>query len=168
VGKTSILHIAPENTAGVPYNVTAMQNKFGLNARLLTLYKIPFNFPEDVCLNQSIPRSKIAMKWRELKQSLLHKKIKDEKLNSLTYMPYFAPSNKLEKAYMKRREKRNESRFLNALKELDADSFDIYHFDGGIDYYSDSRLAKKWKQEGRKIVNCYFREKKTSSWDESP
>lgn len=151
-----ILHIAPENTAGVPFNVAVMQNKFGLHARLLTLYKIPFSFPEDVCLDLSIPRSGLAMKWRELKQSKMHKKIKVEKLESLTYMPFFKPANKLELVYMQRRERRNEAKFLKALKELDADSFEIFHFDGGIDYYSDSRLAKKWKTSGKKVVNCYF------------
>lgn len=153
---TKVLHIAPENTAGVPYNVMHMQNMFGMKARLLTLYKIPFDFPEDVCLDLSIPRSRAAMKWRAVKHKLLHKKIKAENKDSLTHMPYFKPANAIEKAYMQRREKRNEKAFLNALNELDADSFEIIHFDGGIDYYGDSRLARKWKSDGKKIVNCYF------------
>jgi len=128
----------------------------GMRARLLTLYKIPFDFPEDVCLDLTIPRSKAAMKWRAIKHSLLHKSIKAKNIDSLTHMPYFKPANPLEKAYMQRREKKNEKTFMNALKELDLDSFEIIHFDGGIDYYSDSRLAKKWKSSGKKIVNCYF------------
>ncbi|HJY62991.1 MAG TPA: glycosyltransferase [Ignavibacteria bacterium] len=153
---TKVFHISPENTAGVPYNVMAMQNKFGMAARLLTFYKIPFNFHEDICLDLPIPRSKLAMKWREFKQSNLHKKIKEQNLDSLTHLPYFKPANSVELAYMKRREKRNEGKLLRALNEMKADTFDIIHFGSGIDYYSDSRLAKKWKKAGKKIINCYY------------
>jgi len=152
----SVLHIAPENTAGVPYNVMNMQNMFGMRSRLLTFYKIPFDFPEDICLNLAIPRSGLAMKYRDVKHSLLHKKIKDKNIDSLTYMPYFKPANALEVVYMQRRERKNEKIFLDALNTLQAETFDIIHFDGGIDFYRDSRLAKKWKSAGKKIVNCYF------------
>jgi glycosyltransferase involved in cell wall biosynthesis len=152
----SVLHIAPENTAGVPYNVMNMQNMFGMSSRLLTLYKIPFDFPEDICLNLAIPRSGLAMKYRDVKHSLLHKKIKDKNIDSLTYMPYFKPANALELIYMQRRERKNEKIFLNALNTLQPETFDIIHFDGGIDFYRDSRLASIWKSAGKKIVNCYF------------
>jgi hypothetical protein len=70
--KPSVIHIAPENTAGVPYNVMEMQRKFGFNSRLLTFYKIPFDFPEDICLNLKLPRGRLAMKWRKFKQAKLH------------------------------------------------------------------------------------------------
>lgn len=152
----SVLHIAPENTAGVPYNVMKMQNMFGLPARLITFYKIPYDFPEDICLNLSLPRSKVAMKWREYKQSKLHSDIKDQDIDKWTHMPYFSPKNPVEETYMKYRESKNKSKLFRALKEVDSDSFNIIHFDGGIDFFSDSHLARKWKTDGKKIVNCYF------------
>ncbi len=152
----SVLHIAPENTAGVPYNVMSMQNMFGMPARLVTFYKIPYNFPEDICLNLELPRSRLAMKWREYKQSRMHSDIKEQDIDKWTHMPEFNPRNSFEKAYMKYRESKNQGKLLKALDDINADSFDIIHFDGGIDFFSDSRLAKKWKSEGKKIVNCYF------------
>ncbi len=151
-----VLHIAPENTAGVPYNVMKMQNMFGLPSRLLTFYKIPYDFPEDICLNLPLPRSKIAMKWREFKQGSLHSKMKDEQIDKWTHLPYFEPKNPAEKAYMKLRENRNKPKFLKALDELNTELFDIIHFDGGIDFFNDSHLAKTFKMKGKKIVNCYF------------
>jgi len=96
------------------------------------------------------------MKWRELKQQRLHKGIKTEMADKWTHMPVFKPKNAAEKAYMKYRENRNKGKFLKVLNEINADNFDIFHFDGGIDFFSDSRLAKKWKSAGKKIVNCYF------------
>ncbi len=151
-----VLHIAPENTAGVPYNVKKMQSDFGMPARLITFYQIPFDFPEDICLNLPLPRSKVAMKWREFKQSNLQNKIKTEQIDKWTHLPYFAPKNAAEKGYMKLRENRNKPKFLKALDEVDAESFDIIHFDGGIDFFQDSHLAKAFKMKGKKLVNCYF------------
>ncbi|MFI5212145.1 MAG: glycosyltransferase, partial [Ignavibacteria bacterium] len=54
------------------------------------------------------------------------------------------------------RENKNKSKILKALDEVNADSFGIIHFDGGIDFFSDSRLANAFKLKGKKIVNCYF------------
>jgi hypothetical protein len=151
-----ILHIAPENTAGVPYNVMNMQNMFGMQARLITFYKIPYNFPEDVCLKLPLPRNRLAMKWREYKQSKLQDEIKEQDIDKWTHLPYFSPKNPMEEAYMKMREGKNKSRFLKALKDVGADSFDVIHFDGGIDFFGDSHFAKACKLSGKKIVNCYF------------
>ncbi|MCC7159708.1 MAG: glycosyltransferase [Ignavibacteria bacterium] len=152
----SVLHIAPENTAGVPYNVMNMQNINGMPSRLITFYKIPYDFPEDLCLKLSIPRSKVAMRWREYKQSKLQNKIETESMDKWTHLPYFAAKNPAEQAYMKYRENKNKGKFLKILDEVGADSFDIIHFDGGIDFFADSHLAKAFKMKGKKIVNCYF------------
>lgn len=154
--ENKILHIAPENTAGVPYNVMKMHNGSGFLSRLITFYKIQYNFPEDICLDLKLPRGWLAMKWRAFKMSAMHSDIQENKADKWTHMPYFAPKNSLEKFYMNLREGRNKSKFLKVLKDIDADSFNIIHFDGGIDFFNDSRQAKKWKASGKKIINCYF------------
>jgi hypothetical protein len=154
--EAKVLHIAPENTAGVPYSMMDMQNQSGFKSRLITFYKIPFDFPEDICLDLKLPRGRLAMKWRSIKHSMLHNKIKEQKINQYSHMPYFAPGNLLEKFYMNLREGKNENKLLKALEDIDVESFGIIHFDGGIDFFRDSRLAKKWKKEGKKILNCYF------------
>jgi glycosyltransferase involved in cell wall biosynthesis len=154
--KPAVLHIAPENTAGVPFNVVEMQNKFGLYSRLITFYKIPFDFPEDICLNLKLPRGRLAMGWRKFKQSNLHRQLTEDRADQFTNMPCFKPKNSLEKYYLLSREKKNKGVFLKALENVKSNEFDIIHFDSGIDFFSDSRTAKKFKSEGKKIVNCYF------------
>ena len=37
-----------------------------------------------------------------------------------------------------------------------SNDFDIIHYDGGLDFYRDSRQALKWKKQGKKIVCCYY------------
>ncbi len=152
----SILHIAPENTAGVPYNVMEMQNQFRLPARLITFYKIPFDFPEDICLNLKLPRGRLAMGWRKFKQAKLHEELREQKADKYSHLPYFAPRNFFENLYLKYREKKNKISFAEALNKVNSSDFPVIHFDGGIDFFSDSRTAKKWKLDGKKIVNCYF------------
>jgi glycosyltransferase involved in cell wall biosynthesis len=156
LAEISVLHIAPENTAGVPYNVMEMQRRFGFESRLLTFYKIPFDFPEDICLNLRLPRGRLAMGWRRFKQSKLHENLDENKIDQYTHMPYFSPKNAMEKYYLKLREKKNQDAFLNVLDKYKLNDFGIIHFDGGIDFFSDSRMARKWKFKGKKIVNCYF------------
>jgi hypothetical protein len=156
MNKLSILHIAPENTAGVPFSVTEMQNRFGLHARLLTFYRNPYNFPEDVCLDIPLPRNRLAMKWRKMKRASLSRQLSVQNADKCTNLPYFKPKNFLEGMYMKSRERKNEVKFLQVLQQLNPDNFNVIHFEGGMDYYKDSRLARKWKQEGKKIVCCYY------------
>ncbi len=154
--EVKILHISPENTAGVPFNVMKMQNEFGFYSRLITFYKSKYDFPEDICLGLKLHKGRLAMKWRDYKRSELRKELKEKEICHLIHMPYFTPKNTLEKFYMNLREKKNRNIFLKGLENIDSETFDIIHFDSGIDFFSDSRMAKKWKQNGKKIVNSYF------------
>ena len=96
------------------------------------------------------------MGWRKFKQTKLHENLDKDKIDQYTHMPYFSPKNTMEKYYLKLREKKNQDAFLNALEKYGLYNSDIIHFDGGIDFFSDSRLAEKWKSQGKKIINCYF------------
>lgn len=154
--KPSILHIAPENTAGVPYNLNEMLNRFGFKSRLITFYKVPYDFKEDLCLNLPLPKGKIAMSWRKFKQQKLKDELNKNEKNYFTNLPYFKPKNSLEKLYMKLRQISNEKEFAEALKIVDVLSFDIIQFDGGIDFYLNSKFALDMKAKGKKIINCYY------------
>lgn len=96
------------------------------------------------------------MGWRRYKQVKLKNSLAEQDKNYFTHLPYYSPGNAFETWYRKKREKKNETKFLDALKAVDSDLFDVIHFGSGIDYYSDCRLAKLWKQKGKKIVNCYY------------
>ncbi len=96
------------------------------------------------------------MAWRRFKQARLHKKIRKLGEDQSTHLPLFAPGNFFERLFLVQRERRNSGAFLGAISELKHKEFNIIHFDGGIDFFSDSRTAAKFKAEGKKIVNCYF------------
>ena len=60
----SILHIAPENFAGVPIDFKRMHEHFGNSSRLITFHDNPLGFEEDICCHFAIPRSKAATFYR--------------------------------------------------------------------------------------------------------
>ena len=141
-----ILHIAPQNFAGMPFDFVKMQKEFGAESRLVTLYKSGMNFPEDICLGFSLPSGKSAKFWRDKKTVA----------KAVTELKYASPKNILEKFYFGLRDRINSGKIVKAIKDFNMYDFDIYHFDGGMDLFRDLRFAKELKKRNKKIVCCYF------------
>ena len=144
-----ILHIAPQNYAGVPYDFYKMHLECGDESRLITLHKNQRDFPEDICLNLSLPNFKLAKVWRR-------KKILDREEEHLVSAPFFASKNFLENLYFVFNDKLKRKIIEESIEKYHLNDYDIIHYDTGLDFYRDSRQAKKWKREGKKIVCCYF------------
>ncbi|MCE1163955.1 MAG: hypothetical protein LWX07_00975 [Bacteroidetes bacterium] len=136
-----ILHIAPQNFAGMPLDFARMQSENGYNARLVTIFRNTIDFDEDLSLNFTLPVSKTAKKWRDSK---------------ITGMKYYKPKNILESVYFKLRDFKNSGTIEKFIDENKLYDYDVYHFDGGMDFYRDLRFAKELDKLGKKIVCCYF------------
>ena len=65
-----ILHIAPLNFAGVPYDFFKMHNACGDYSRIITLHKNERVFPEDICLNLASAKSNISKDIAQKKNSI--------------------------------------------------------------------------------------------------
>ncbi len=130
----------------MPVDFVKMHRRFGSESRLITLYKNSLNFEEDICLGFELPKGKIAKSWRD-------SKIEAEAKPSLRY---YKPTNLAERLFFKLRDLRNSRKIQPAIDEFGLYDFDIYHFDGGMDLYRDSRFALELKKRGKKIVCCYF------------
>lgn len=87
-----ILHLAPRNYAGVPYDFFKMHNSMGDYSRLITYHKNERDYPEDICLNLPLPEFGIAKMWRR-------KKVIDKEKNNPNGIPVFTPRNIIEKFY---------------------------------------------------------------------
>jgi glycosyltransferase involved in cell wall biosynthesis len=144
-----ILHLAPENYAGVPYSYFEMHNALGDLSRLVTYHKNKLQFPVDICLNIPLPDFPLASRWRNKKGVLVRNSTVDS-------APEFRPRNFIEAIYFKFDYISRKNIVEKAIKEYQLDGFDIIHYDGGLDLYRDASQAKKWKKEGKKIVCCYY------------
>lgn len=140
-----ILHIAPQNFAGMPLDFVKMHRSKGTESRLITLYKNTVNFEEDICLDFKLPAGKGAKIWRDSKVSSGSAKLKFNK-----------PKNLAEKIFFKLRDELNKPAINNIINEFDLFSYDIYHFDGGMDFFRDLRFSGELKKRGKKIVCCYY------------
>lgn len=132
------------NVAGVPYNMMEMQRQFGHDARLVTLHSNDMTFPEDICLNLPLFRNSAAQSWRKFKAG-----------RNKTARPVYAPRNIFERAFFSVDDRFRKSRIESAMKMHQLEEFEIIHYDGGLDFFRDARIAQRWKAAGKKIV-CHY------------
>ena len=144
-----ILHLAPQNYAGVPYDFFKMHNSAGDYSHLITYHKNPIDFPEDICLDLPLPDFSFAKKWRK-------KKVLDKENVPVKTAPYFASKNVLEQLYFSINDKLKRKKIEAAIEKYNLNDFDVIHYDGGLDFYRYPQQALKWKKEGKKIVCCYY------------
>lgn len=144
-----ILHVAPQNYAGVPYDFFSMHNACGDSSRLISLHKNPLSFKEDICLDFPLPDFDLAKKWRR-------KKVSDMEETKITSAPIFKSKNMFESLYYYFSDISRSPKVDSLIQKLSLDDYDIIHFDGGLDFYRSPKQALKWKAAGKKIVCCYY------------
>lgn len=125
----------------MPLDFARMQSENGHYARLVTIFQNTLNFDEDLTLGFKLPAGRIAKQWRDSK---------------ITSLKYYEPKNSAEKIYFKIRDLKNKSKIEKFIEENKLYDFDVYHFDGGMDFYRNLRFAKEINKLGKKIVCCYF------------
>ena len=144
-----ILHIAPLNFAGVPYDFFQMHNACGDYSRIVTLHQNERVFPEDICLDLPLPNQTLAKLLRKKRVNELEEKQRDS-------AHYFKPKNLFEKTYYRFYDSLIQPKIEKAISDYSLDDFDIIHYDGGLDFYRNAKQAIKWKKQGKKIVCCYY------------
>lgn len=144
-----ILHLAPQNYAGVPYDFFRMHNSAGDSSRLITYHKNPIDFPEDICLNLPLPEFGFARSWRK-------KKVTRREDTFVATAPFFVPGNVLERVYFNITDRMRKAKIEEAIEKYNLDDYNIIHYDAGLDFYRFPSQALKWKQQGKKIVCCYY------------
>ncbi|CAN5622959.1 glycosyltransferase family 4 protein [soil metagenome] len=141
-----ILHIAPQNTAGMPMDFVKMHRSAGHTSNLITIFKNTLDFEEDISIGLSLPSGKFARGWRNKKML----SSEPEKLK------YISSKNLAEDYFFRIRDKFNKKKINSIIEKHDLFNYDIYHFDGGVDLFRDVSFAKELKKRGKKIVCCYF------------
>ncbi|MHB1688157.1 MAG: glycosyltransferase [Ignavibacteriaceae bacterium] len=144
-----ILHLAPQNYAGVPYDFSKMHLASGDESRLITFHKNPLDFPEDICLDFPLPNFPLAKIWRR-------KKVTERESDKINLAPEFKPKNPVEKFYFNLSDQFKKKKVFETIKKYNLNEYQIIHYDAGLDFFRDASLAKKWKEEGKKIVCCYY------------
>lgn len=146
-----ILHIASQNTAGMPMDFVKMHRAAGQDANLLTIFKNNLDFEEDISIGLKLPSGKLAQSWRNKKVSSGAKS-----KNVPSKIKYIEPKNIAEELFFTVRDKLNTKKINSVIEKYDLYNYDIYHFDGGVDLFRDVSFAMELKKRKKKIVCCYF------------
>lgn len=144
-----ILHMAPQNYAGVPYDFFRMHLDSGDQSHLITYHKNQLSFPEDICLDFPLPKNRMAAFWRK-------KKMQERESAAAATFHYFKPKNFIEKIYFSLSNLSRKNKVDQLIEKYDLDDYDIIHYDAGLDVFRNSSLALRWKNQGKKIICCYF------------
>ncbi len=150
-----ILHIAPFNTAGVPFAFVEAERKMGFDSHLVTLGKSSFASNKGICLNLPFMTTPGI--------GVLKRFVSDPsvmKIHNIHQIPkqipkYWSPNGVFEKSLIQIREKIWQKKINRLLSDLDLLSFDIVQLDGGLEFYRDGRTIKNLKKYGKKVICCY-------------
>jgi glycosyltransferase involved in cell wall biosynthesis len=91
-----------------------------------------------------------------LAKILRRKKIQSLEEKERDTAHYFEFRNSFEKSYYRVYDFLIQPKIKKAISDYSLNDFDLIHYDGGLDFYRDSRQALQWKKQGRKIVCCYY------------
>lgn len=141
---SKILHIAPENFAGVPISFVKMHRQIGDESRLITLHKTKIDFEEDLCLNLPLPEFKLAKLWRS-------KKVSEIQQDTKIAAPFFSPKNIFEELYFNWSDGQRRALVDEVITRLNLNEYEIIHYDGGLDFFRNPTQALKWKKGGRRL-----------------
>ena len=150
-----ILHIAPTNISGVPGQFVQAERRLGFDSLLVTLFRDPRKFPQDLCLNLPFIDNPFA-KWIKRRVSLPQRLAVDNVLRiperiPKTWKPHTAP----ERWLVRWRDAVWRPRIEKAIEKYGLDRYDVYQLDGGLGFYRSGRFIRKMKERGKKIICCY-------------
>ncbi|MFQ5603935.1 MAG: glycosyltransferase [bacterium] len=150
-----ILHIAPFNTAGVPFTLVKAERKLKHYSRLITLGKDARNYEEDVCLE--LPYLNFwGTRFAKRLFSNPNKLSIDNRIKSPDEIPLtWRPNGRAEKMLIKFREARWQKIISGLFEKIDFWNFDVYQLDGGLEFFRDGRTVQRLKQANKKIICCY-------------
>lgn len=145
-----ILHIAPENFAGVPFTIVKAERELGHYSRLITFFS-KTNYEEDISLNLPFIKNPVIDKLRDLRYR--------ETLSNKLKIPKDTPIQYTQKGLLSFiRDKIWEARIERLLKNSDFDfyDFDIYQLDGGLGFLRNCKFIKKLSEKNKKIICFYY------------
>lgn len=148
-----ILHLCDQNWVGTASTFVKWHNKLGNYSRMVTLSRCSTQFEEDICLDLPLIKgSPFDMRLKRV-VSLLHRQApKSEERDG---MRVWRPRSSFEAFLFKAREVISAPKINRAIEHHHLMDFDIYHLEGGVEFFRDARTLKKLKAAGKRIV-CYY------------
>ena len=128
-----ILHIAPENFAGIPIRLVKAERNLGHDYRLITMMKSPQGYEEDICLELPLLRNSFFPTLRSIFSSTT---VVDSAKRKISKRHSWKPSTSFHTLFHKCRDFFWEAKVKSTIEQLGGlDSFDVIIADGGHDLF---------------------------------
>lgn len=148
-----ILHLCDQNWVSTASTFVKYHRKFGNYSRMVTLSRCKGEFEEDICLNLPLVRGNRFDMVLKRVVNLAHRNA--PKIDDAAGMRVWKPRSGFESLLFNLRDTMWGPRIYSGIERHDLLSFDIYHLESGSGFFRDSRIIKKLKAMGKKIV-CYY------------
>ncbi len=149
-----ILHIAPQNISDVPMTLVRAERSLGYDSRLVTFFRDPRGYDEDICLELPFVSSDFADSMRRFFGSRKGREVSNQ-LAPNDGLPVWRPAGVLENALMKTRERLWLPKLQMFFKRFRFWEYDLYQFDGGLDFFRDGWTARALKKRRKRISVLY-------------
>lgn len=150
-----ILHVAPFNIANVPLSFVRAERELGFESRLLTLGRNSRGYEEDICLDLPFLDFAVTRWAKTLFSNPQRLQVTNRRLVLKEIPPVWTPHSFFEDILVRGREMLWTPKIRATLEEIDFWNFELYQFDGGLEFYRDGRIVRELKKRGKKIVVCY-------------
>jgi hypothetical protein len=146
-----ILYISPEHVSGTLTLFQAEHRRRGDECRFVTFWHSRWDFPDDICLQLPMMPNR---SWVRALRRLKGFRPPELARGTATPLPYWRPGA-LESLLFRWRDELLWPRIHQAIRTHGLDSFDVIHFDGGLDFTRDGRFARSMAALGKRIV-CFY------------
>ena len=150
-----ILYISPENTVGTLSTWKRFHESTHHHCDFVTFYKTSNNFDSGICLDLPlISTNYLFRKIRALYYYNKYGKNGEYSVKSGT-PPIWTTTKWYEKKFFQWRDKKWKKIISQKLQNLNLLSYDIYHFEWGLDFYRDCSFAKQVSKLNKPIICTY-------------
>jgi hypothetical protein len=146
-----ILYVSPEHVSGTLSLLQKEHRRRGDECRFVTFWHSRWHFPDDICLHLPLMPDRA---WVRALRLVKHMRPVSASRTGSGRMPYWQPGP-LEAALFRWRDELLWPRIRRAIETHALESFDVIHFDGGLDFTRDGRFARRMAHAGTRIV-CFY------------
>ncbi len=123
--------------------------------RYVTLFRSPFGFQEDICLDLPLqPDNALIIGGRKLLERVVRGPLADDTPIE-TRPPWWSPPGPLARAFFAFRDRVIAPRVERAIHELKLDEAEIVWLDQGAEFFRDGRVAARWHGAGKPLMAFY-------------